>query len=286
MPILGAHMSVAGGFYKAAIAARKAGCDCVQIFTKNNNHWKAKDITEEQDEQFAGELKKQDIGHPISHASYLINMASPNPELREKSIAAMVIELQRADMLGISGVVVHPGSFTTSDEDTGIKTISESIDEVHNRLPDGKALCLLENTAGQGSNLGNEFEQLQKMIDGVNDPSRLGVCIDTCHAFAAGYAMGSQSEYDETFNRIEQTIGLSSIKAFHLNDSKKPFGSRKDRHENIGLGEMGIEPFRFLMNDVRFSEVPMYLETPKGNDDDGVDWDQRNLTTLRDLIKT
>lgn len=276
-------MSIAGGYYKSIGLAKAAGCECVQLFTKSNNQWKAKPITEVDIAKFKNALDENQIAYPMSHASYLINMASPNEELREKSVDAFVIELERAEMLGIRYVVMHPGSFTTSTEEEGLEKIAKSLDEVHCRLPNATSQCLLENTAGQGSNLGNQFEHLQAIIERVKSPERLGVCFDTCHAFAAGYAMAEKSEYQATMAKIENTIGTERIKAFHLNDSKKPFGSRKDRHEAIGKGEMGIEPFRNLLNDDRFKNVPMYMETPKESSN-GVEWDIENLATLRSLI--
>ena len=276
-------MSTAGGYYKSVGLAKAAGCECVQLFTKNNNQWKAKPITNDDIAKFKNALRENQIAYPMSHASYLINMASPNEELREKSVDAFVIELERAEMLGIRYVVMHPGSFTTSTEEEGLEKIAKSLDEVHSRLPNATSQCLLENTAGQGSNLGNQFEHLQAIIERVESPERLGVCFDTCHAFAAGYAMAEKSEYQATMAKIENTIGTDRIKAFHLNDSKKPFGSRKDRHEAIGKGEMGIEPFRNLLNDDRFKNVPMYMETPKESSN-GVEWDIANLATLRSLI--
>ncbi|MCA9241602.1 MAG: deoxyribonuclease IV, partial [Planctomycetales bacterium] len=234
MPPLGAHMSIAGGYYKAVEAASKAGCDCVQLFTKNNNQWRAKPITEAEVEQFRGSLKELGVKQPVSHASYLINLASPDDELWKKSIDAFVIELQRAEQLGIFGVVVHPGSYTTSSEEQGLKRIAKGLNEVHKQTRGIAAQCLLENTAGQGSNLGHRFEHLAAIIDQTRDPDRLGVCIDTCHAFAAGYAMETEKEFKATVRQLNQTVGLAKVKALHLNDSKKPLGSRVDRHEHIG----------------------------------------------------
>ena len=277
-------MSTAGGFHRAVELASAAGCDCVQIFTKNNNQWKAKPISEADAEKFRQALSESGVRHPLSHASYLINLASPNEELRAKSVDAFVVELQRAGQLGIPFVVMHPGSFTTSDEATGLETISRSLNEVHQKLEDWSAICLLENTAGQGSNLGNDFQHLQAIIEEIDQPERVGVCFDTCHAFAAGYAMETKEDYAATVSAIESTFGLQRLKAFHLNDSKKPFGSRKDRHESIGKGEMGLEPFRHLMNDPRLEQIPMYLETPK-EASRGLEWDMENLATLRSLVR-
>lgn len=283
MAILGAHMSIAGGHYKAVSAAEMATCDCVQIFTKNNNRWKAKPITDELAEKFRSTLDASSIEHPLSHASYLINLGSPDDELRTKSIDAFVIELQRAEQLGIPYVVLHPGAYTTSTEELGIQAIIASLDEVHSQTRGIGSKCLLENTAGQGSVLGWKFSQLAEMISGVQDPDRVGVCFDTCHAFAAGYALSAEADYEATFDEFEQTVGVEQIKAFHLNDSKKELGSRVDRHENIGQGCIGETAFANLLNDPRFKSVPMYIETPKGEDESGADLDVVNLELLRRL---
>jgi len=283
MAILGAHMSIAGGYYKAVEAARRVGCDCVQLFTKNNNQWRAKPIEEVQEVQFQAALAEQGIGHPISHDSYLINMASPDDALWKKSIDAFVIELQRAEQLGIPCVVAHPGAYTSSSEAKGLNRIIRALNEVHKQTVGLKVQCLLETTAGQGSNLGWKFEHLAAVLDGVRDPDRLGVCFDTCHVFAAGYPMGTEKDYKATMRALNKTVGVKKIRAFHLNDSQKPLGSRVDRHAAIGRGEMGKEPFRFLLADRRFRKVPMYLETPKG-EEKGVALDVINLRTLRKLI--
>lgn len=280
--MLGAHMSIAGGYYKAVLEAADCGCDCVQLFTKNNNQWKGKPILDSDVGLFRETLAEKNIGCPLSHASYLINLAAPEDELWKKSIDAMTIELQRADQLGIDGVVLHPGSYTTSSEEEGIDRIIQAIDQIH-KAYEGTSKILLENTAGQGSNLGWRFEQLGKMISGVKNPDRLGVCFDTCHAFAAGYELAEPEQYLATMRIADEAFGLPRIKAFHLNDSKGKLGSRKDRHEHIGEGELGIEPFRNLLNDSRFFQVPKYLETPK-EERDGEKCDVINLRKLRSLI--
>ena len=301
--ILGAHMSIAGGVHKAVERAAKAGCDCVQIFTaapqkwpttpplsnakdvtKNNNQWRAKALTDEDTTKFRDAMVEHKITHPLSHASYLINLASPKLDLRFKSIDAMVVELERANALGIPYVVFHPGSFTTSSEEEGLDAIVDSLNLIHKKTGSLETIPLLENTAGQGSNLGWQFEHLSYIIDKVKRSERVGVCIDTCHAFAAGHPLGTSDQYKATIKAMDKTFGLKKIKAIHLNDSKKEFGSRKDRHEHIGEGKMGLEPFRFLLNDRRFAKIPMYLETEKG-DRDGVDMDAMNLQTLRGLVK-
>ncbi len=284
MAILGAHMSIAGGYFKAVQAAKKVDCDCVQLFTKNNNQWKAKTITDDDASKFRDAIEEHQLKSSLSHASYLINLGSPDRELREKSIAALVIEIERANQLGIPHVVFHPGSFTTSSEEEGLENIARSLDEVHKSTAELDSHALLENTAGQGSNLGWQWEHLAYIINNVKTPELLGICIDTCHAFAAGHALATEYEYNKTMESIDEIVGLHTIKAFHLNDSKKEFGSRKDRHDNIGQGEMGIEPFEHLMNDKNFVDIPMYLETPK-EEIDGENADAVNLRTLRALIK-
>ena len=283
MPLLGCHMSIAGGYWKAVQAAAEIDCDCVQLFTKNNNQWRAKTLTDKDAELFKNKIQETGVSNPISHASYLINLASPKTELRQKSVDAMVVEIERADKLGIPFVVFHPGSYTTSSEEEGLLRIVESLNEIHQRTDELATFPLLENTAGQGSNLGWKFDHLGEIIRNIDDGSRIGVCIDTCHAFAAGYAMSTIEDYEQTIEKMKRGFGIRKIKAFHLNDSKKPFGSRRDRHEHIGEGEMGVEPFRNLLNDKRFQNVPMYLETEKG-ERDGLDYDVMNMDTLRSLV--
>ncbi len=276
-------MSMAGGYYKAVEAAAKAGCDCVQLFTKNNNQWRAKPIEEADVARFRAALAEHGIKHTVSHDSYLINMASPNDALWKKSVDAFVVELLRAGQLGIPYVVAHPGAYTTSTESRGLKRIIKALNEVHRQTKGCTAQCLLETTAGQGTNLGWKFEHLATLLDGVRNPDLLGVCFDTCHVFAAGYAMEPEKNYKATMRDFNKTVGVQQIKAFHMNDSKAKFGARVDRHAGIGKGEMGLEPFRFLLNDRRFRKVPMLLETPKG-EFKGKDLDVINLTTLRKLI--
>jgi deoxyribonuclease-4 len=275
-------MSIAGGYYKAVEAAAEHGMEVVQLFTKNNNQWRAKPIVEDDVRRFRGALLELKVAHPLSHSSYLINLAAPDRALWEKSIEAFVEELRRADALGIQYVVLHPGAFTSSGKEAGIQAVIRALDEVHDQTRELKSQCLLETTAGQGSCLGCRFEQLATILDGVREPDRLGVCLDTCHVFAAGYPLSSPKDYKATFREFDKTIGIEKIKAFHLNDSKRELGSRVDRHEHIGRGQIGLEAFRLLLNDPRFKKVPMYLETPKG-DHDGRTWDAINLETLRGL---
>lgn len=284
MPLLGAHMSIAGGYYKAVLAAAELGMDCVQIFTKNNNQWRAKPLTDDDINRFREALEETGIQQPVAHDSYLINLASPDDALWQKSQDAFVVELERAEALGLIGVVMHPGSFVKSSEEEGLARIVQAIDTVHQKTEGFQTQILLETTAGQGTNLGHRFEHLAYIIDETAESDRLGVCVDTCHIFAAGYAIGTPQEYRRTMKEFDDLIGIDRIRAFHLNDSKKEFGSRVDRHDHIGEGHLGLEPFRNLLNDRRFAKTPMYLETAKV-ERDGVPMDAINLETLRGLIK-
>jgi deoxyribonuclease IV len=280
--ILGAHQSIAGGYEKAIERAKLRGCDCVQLFTKNNNQWAAKKITAAEAKRFRTAMDASDMSCPIAHDSYLINLASPDESLWRKSVDAFIEELRRAETLGIPNVVTHPGAFTTTDEQTGIENIARAIDEIHSRTRDCTAQCLLETTAGQGTTLGWRFEQMAAILERVKRPDRLGFCFDTCHVFAAGYPLAPKKAYQATMAEFDRLLGLNRIKAFHLNDSRRELGSRIDRHEHIGQGRLGLEPFRLLLADPRFRDVPMYLETPKG-EDGGEDCDVVNLRVLRDL---
>lgn len=284
MPLLGAHMSIAGGYYKAAEAAARLGMDTVQIFTKNNNQWQGKPLSPEDVEQFHEVVRRHDLRLPISHSSYLINLAAPAAELRQKSVDAMVVELQRAEALGLKDVVVHPGSFTTATEQEGLDHILVSLEAILSRTQELKVGILLENTAGQGSNLGWKFEHLSYLLAGAGYPARLGVCFDTCHAFAAGYRFSTAGEYRQMWSSFEQIIGLEHLRALHLNDSKRECGSRVDRHEHIGQGHLGLEAFWRVMRDKRLAHLPMFLETPKG-EIDGVEHDTKNLGILRELAR-
>lgn len=283
MSILGAHMSISGGYYKAVDAAAELGMQTVQLFTKNNNQWQGKPILPAEIKLFKESLERGQITNPLSHASYLINLASPDDVLWQKSIDAMVIELQRAEALGIPYVVVHPGSYTTSSVEEGIARVSQALDIIHAQTEKLTAICLLENTAGQGSNLGSQFEELAAMIAGCKSPSRVGVCFDTCHALAAGYPQSTEEDFQATWKKFKSNIGLEKLKAIHVNDSKKGLGSRVDRHEQLGHGHLGPEAFRLLMQDQDLLKIPMYLETPK-DDNDGEPWDATNLRFLRSFL--
>jgi len=275
-------MSIAGGYYKAVEEAQRCGCDVVQLFTKNNTQWRAKEITGEEATQFQARLAELKIGHPISHASYLINLGSPDPALRAKSIDGMIVELARAEQLAIPYVIVHPGAHTTATEEEGIAFVAASIDEIHRRLSRIKAQIALEITAGQGSCLGWKLEQLAAIVRATKKPEKLHICVDTCHAFAAGYDLRDVKGYKSFWRQFDDLLGLSRLVAMHLNDSKRELGSRVDRHEHIGRGQLGGETFRRLLKDKRFRRVPMYLETAKGLEN-GESLDVINLRVLRQL---
>ena len=283
MPLFGSHLSIAGGYYKAVEAAAELGLDAVQIFTKNNNQWAAKPLGDEDVKLFREAIERTGIRQPVAHDSYLINLASPDDVLWQKSIDAFVIELQRAESLGLMGVVMHPGSYVSSDEQSGLERIVKALDLAHRATAKFKVLTLLETTAGQGTNLGAKFEHLAWIIEHIKHPDRVGVCVDSCHIFAAGYPLGTDDEYAATMKQFDELVGLDRIRCFHLNDSKKPLGSRVDRHEHIGEGCLGLEPFRHLVNDRRFAKLPMYLETEKC-ERDGRPMDAINLETLRRLL--
>jgi deoxyribonuclease IV len=281
-PLLGAHMSIAGGVGNAFIEGKKVDCDAIQIFTKSSRQWASKPYTKEEIEQFHINRKETGIGAVVAHDSYLLNMGSPDAALRSRSIAAFIDEFERCEVLGVTNLIAHPGSHLGTGELDGIKTIAKSLDEVHKACRGYRAKVTLEITAGQGSNLGYRFEQIGNMIDATKESDRLRVCFDTEHAFAAGYDIRTKDGYERTFGEFDEAIGIKLLAAFHLNDSKKEFNSRVDRHEHIGKGFIGIEAFRMLMNDQRFWGLPMCLETPKGPD---LKEDRENLELLRSLIQ-
>jgi deoxyribonuclease-4 len=284
MPLLGAHQSIAGGYHKAVEAAAGFGMDVVQLFTKNNNQWKARPITPAEIDEFRAALKASGVRHPCAHDSYLINLASPDDVLWKKSLEAFTVELERAEALGLLGLVMHPGSCVTCTEEEGLARVIDALDRAHQSTKGFRTLTLLETTAGQGTNLGHRFEHLARIADNVAAPERVAVCVDTCHIFAAGYPITTRAEYAATMEEFDDVVGLERIRAFHLNDSLRELGSRVDRHARIGTGKLGLAPFRHLLNDPRFSSIPMYLETPKG-EEKGKSLDAINLRTLRRLVK-
>jgi deoxyribonuclease-4 len=284
MPLFGAHMSIAGGYHNALLAAQAHGCATVQIFTKNSNQWKGKDITDNEVHVFRKTLRQARLRLPMAHDSYLINLASPDEALYRRSVEAFIVEVQRAERLGLRYLVTHPGAHVDSGEEAGLAKVAAALDEVHRRCRGCRAQVLLETTAGQGSTLGHRFEHLARILELVRDPERLGVCFDTCHVFAAGYALAPRKEYLATMRTFNRVVGLKRLLAFHLNDSLKPQGSRVDRHAHIGRGCLGLEPFRLLVNDRRFGNRPMVLETQK-EEGNNKDMDTVNLATLRGLVE-
>ncbi|HYH64519.1 MAG TPA: deoxyribonuclease IV [Urbifossiella sp.] len=283
MPLFGAHLSVSGGLHKAPEAAAALGMDTVQVFTSNPNAWAAKKLDPAAVAAFKKAVADHAVRFPTAHDSYLINLAAPGDELWRKSIDAFAAELDRSEELGLSYVVTHPGAHVGSGVEAGVSRVVAALDIILERCAGYRVRVLLETTAGQGTTLGAKFEELAAMLDRVKQPERLGVCLDTCHVFAAGYPLGTAAEYTDTFGQFDRLIGLKRLCLFHVNDSLKPLGSRVDRHAGIGLGEMGTEPFRRLVTDPRFADTPMILETPK-EDADGNPMDPVNLARLKSFL--
>jgi deoxyribonuclease-4 len=289
MPRFGAHMSVAGGLPRAVERAVVHRCDALQIFAKNASQWRGRSLPREEIREFRARVKAAGISPVVSHGSYLINLASTDPALRRQSMEAMGDELDRAEALGLLGVVLHPGAYTIGSEAEGLALIAEALLELLRARRRGKTMVLLENTAGQGTTLGATFEQLASIIAKMNDHRRVGVCLDTCHLLASGYDLCSPEGYASTFTQFGRLVGFERLKAFHMNDSKRPLGSRVDRHEHIGQGHLGLETFRRIVNDRRFRDLPMLLETAKSEGKAtgpiAIDpLDEQNLNALRSLI--
>lgn len=280
--LIGAHMSISEGLYKAFLRGKEVGCTTIQIFTKNSNQWKAKDLTEEEILKFKETQKETGINPVVVHDSYLINLGSPEKELLQKSREAFLVELKRCEQLSIPYLVMHPGSHLGAGESEGIKQIAESLNWAMENTKGYQTQVLLENTAGQGTNLGYRFEHLAEILEQIEEKARFGVCLDTCHTLAAGYDIRTEEGYHKTLDAFDQIVGLARIKAFHVNDSKKGLGSRVDRHENIGEGCLGLDVFRCLLHDKRFSKIPKILETPKDKKNEA-ESDRKNLNRLREL---
>lgn len=280
--LLGAHESIAGGVENALTRGQEVGCDTIQIFVKTPNRWVSKPIADENVVAFRAAVQETGIWPVFAHGLYLVNLATPDDTLWQKSLGALTDDLERCEQLGLPGLVIHPGSHMGSGEEVGIARIAAALEEVHTCLPAVGVQIWLEITAGQGDHLGYTFDQLRAMIDGVREPERLGVCFDTAHAFAAGYELRTREGYEATWAEFDARLGLDRLRAIHLNDSKRELGSRVDRHEHIGQGLLGLEPFRFLVNDPRFRGLPMTLETDKGPD---LVEDKENLAVLRSLVE-
>jgi len=292
MPRLGAHMSVAGGVHLAVARAQAHGCEALQIFAKNANQWHGRELTRTEVRAFRAAVRTTGIGPVVSHASYLINLATTAPVLRAQSIAALIDEVDRADALGLMGVVLHPGTCTAGTELEALRAVGAALRDVLRARPRSRTRILLEHTAGQGRTVGHRFEHLAAILGFLDGSRRIAVCLDTCHLLASGYRIHQREGFEETIATFDRVVGLDRLRVVHLNDSKKPCGSRVDRHEHIGQGCLGLAPFRWLLNDPRLAGLPMLLETPKA---DGprrptaieVDrFDARNLARLRQLIAT
>jgi deoxyribonuclease IV len=279
--LLGAHMSVSGGLSSAFERAQSIGINTMQVFTKNQNRWEQKPAAPEEIARWSAAQQATGISQVVSHAAYLINMGSPDDGLWNRSVNAMIDELTRAEQLGILGVVVHPGAHMGAGEEAGIARIVAALDRAHAATAGYRTLTLLEATAGQGTALGYRFEQLQAMRAGAGEPERIAFCFDTCHVFAAGYDIRTPETYAETVSEFDRVLGLERLKCFHFNDSKKGLASRVDRHDHVGTGQLGLAPFGFILNDLRFAGTPMILETPKSED---MHEDVENLRVLRGLI--
>ncbi|MCX5751819.1 MAG: deoxyribonuclease IV [Candidatus Saganbacteria bacterium] len=281
MRLLGTHISTSGGVDKSIERGEALGCTAIQIFVKNNNQWFGKPQTEEEINLFLKAQKQSGI-FVFAHAGYLINIASPDPELQDKSLKSLIDELARCEALALPFIALHPGSHLQQGEEEGIKKAVKTLDTAFKETKGFKVKILIETTAGQGTNLGYKFEHLAEILNLSKYPKRLGVCFDTCHAFAAGYDIKTKEGYESTWKDFDRIIGIKNLMAFHLNDSKGELGSHKDRHEHIGKGTLGKEVFTMLLNDPRFKDLPMVLETPK---DKEMLWDKMNLATLNNLIK-
>ncbi|MCD6520784.1 MAG: deoxyribonuclease IV [Anaerolineae bacterium] len=281
-PKFGAHMSIAGGPANALRRGEMMGCETIQMFTRPANRWRAKPLTERQVAEFQRVRAEVDIGPIIAHSSYLINLGSPDPELWQKSLEALLDELHRCQQLGLRDYVLHPGSHMGAGEEEGLRRVAEALSRALEETADAGVVILLETTAGQGTSLGHRFEHLGWLLDHVRFNERLGVCFDTAHAFAAGYEFRQPESYEAMWDRFDKIIGRERLRALHLNDSKRDLGSRVDRHEHIGKGFIGLGAFRLLVNDPRLRHIPMLLETPKGPD---MVEDIENLAVLRSLVE-
>ncbi len=279
--MLGAHVSIAGGLHNAPHNGKAATCDVVQIFTRSRTQWTAGRLPPQDVEKFQQAQEATKVRVVCAHAIYLINLASPDKALFRKSWRALLDEMNRCDLLGIPLLVAHPGSHVGSGEEKGLKRVAEALNRALARSPDGKVTICLETTAGQGTSLGHRFEHLAEILHRVEHRIRVDTCLDTCHIFAAGYPIQTRKEYRATMKAFDAVLGLGGLRVIHMNDSRRDLGSRVDRHEHIGRGRIGKEPFGFFLNDRRLARVPKILETPKKSPRD----DRINLKRLRSLVK-
>lgn len=281
---IGCHVSIAGGIDNSVVRAGELGCNTMQIFSKNASTWREKILKEDEVESFRGNLKNSNINPVFIHTSYLINLASPSDELYFKSINAFIEEMKRADLLLPDPyLIIHPGAHTGAGEEYGIQRIIRALNIILEKSADLnlKTMILLEDTAGSGTHLGYTFYQLKRMIEGAKDRKKIGICFDTCHAFTAGYDLSHQEGVEQTLEEIDKYLGLERLKVIHLNDSKFPLGSRKDRHMHIGKGYIGLEGFRVLVNHKYLKDLPFVLETPKHDEKD----DLKNINLVKSLVE-
>lgn len=279
--LLGAHTSISGGVSKAVERADKLNFTAMQIFSKNNNRWKAKPLDPTEVSNFKTKINNSSIEFVVVHDSYLINLCSKNKEILDKSRKAFVDEIKRCAELEIEHLNFHPGAHSGQGEEDGLKIIAESINMAHDETKNLNVSSMLETTAGQGTNLGYSFEHLAKIIDQVEDKNRMTVCIDTAHIFAAGYDIKDEKSFEKVISNFDKIVGLDRLKCFHINDSKKELGSRVDRHEHLGEGFIGLDGFKNIINDERLKHIPKILETPKGKDQKE---DLKNLQVLKNLL--
>lgn len=279
---LGAHESVAGGLYRAYERGQQVGCDALQVWVKNGRQWNAPPLERDEIQRFQDARRETGIRPVAAHAAYIINLASPKPALRQRSIAGLRLEVERCEALEVPYLVLHPGAHTGSGEAAGLQAIVTSLQHVIAETPGYRVRILLETMAGAGTKLGGSFGQIAYMLEEVDDPARVGVCFDTCHVFAAGYELRTPTGYAETMTAFDDTVGLENLKVLHLNDSKHPLGSRKDRHAHIGEGKLGLDGFRNILTDPRLDGLPGILETPKSDD---LHEDVENLRRLRALTE-
>jgi len=280
---LGAHIGIAGGLAEAPAVGRGIGCEAIQIFSKSPQMWAGPAFSPEAVEGFRVAVRREGLKATAVHHGYLANLASPKAVGLKRSRAALLDELGRAEQLGVDAIIVHPGAHLGSGVEAGVRKVAESLNEVFAKTEGFRVMTLLENMAGQGSTLGSQFRELAEIRDGVDARDRVGVAIDTCHTFAAGHDFRSDSDYGSLLDRIESELGLERVRAFHFNDAKGPLGSHRDRHENIGKGEIGLEGFRHFVNDRRWQDRPAYLETPVTGDD--YEAYRTDLATLRSLVE-
>jgi len=279
---LGAHMSIAGGVDTAFDRGEKVGCQAIQIFTKNNNQWRARPLRDTEIARYHERQAETGIKPVVTHASYLLNLGTPDDTLWEKSFQALLVEMDRCDVLAIPYLVIHPGAHVGSGVEAGLTRVATALDRAVRERPKAQVIVCLEGTAGQGTTLCHTLEEIGQIFALVAAPNRLGACLDTCHLLAAGYELRTHDRYEEMVTQFDDLVGLSRLKVWHLNDSKKGLASRVDRHAHIGEGELGLEPFRFILNDPRFHDLPGLLETPKSKD---MHEDVENLSRLQQLVE-